>query len=271
MNIKTIITQTFDQVAEGYDNPALRFFSIGADTLIQHLDIKAGSKVLDICTGTGYVAVAAAQAVGKQGSVVGIDLSAKMLTQATEKCQKLHLNHVSFQVMDAENLDFQNDYFDYVICAFGLFFCNDMQKAIIEWKRVLKPKGVLLFTCFAENAFEPMKTLYKQRLSQMITHYDSPIAKAAQQLADRNNALQLLEQANFNAIHADSIQLGYHFVDYQDWWQVIWNSAWRAPLNQLTAQQLEQLKIEHLKEISPNDNAKNLWLNVETHFISGQK
>lgn len=58
--------------------------------------------------------------------------------------------------MDAESLEFKNNYFDAVTCSFGLFFLPDMLAALKEWRRVTKPGGQLLFTSFAESAFQPL-------------------------------------------------------------------------------------------------------------------
>ncbi len=61
------ITAVFDQVAEGYDSPALRYFPFVADRLALKLRPAPGQKVLDICAGTGVVSHALAQQVGPSG------------------------------------------------------------------------------------------------------------------------------------------------------------------------------------------------------------
>ncbi len=131
----------FDLVAEGYDNPAQRLFPFTADRLVNKLQPLSGYKVLDIATGTGHAAMAAAQAVGRDGRVHAIDLSEGMLSRAQQNIDKMQLPNIDLHVMDAEALEFRRQYFDMAMCSFGLFFLPDMLKGLQSWWRVLKPGG----------------------------------------------------------------------------------------------------------------------------------
>ena len=82
------VADVFNLIAAGYDREALRFFPYAADRLIARLKPAHGIKILDIATGTGVVALAAAQAVGAAGRVVGIDLAEGMLEQAEKKLRQ---------------------------------------------------------------------------------------------------------------------------------------------------------------------------------------
>ena len=75
MDEKTAIAQVFNLVSKLYDNPSLRFFPFCADKMVDYAKIKRGQKVLDIATGTGMVAISAAQAIGNEGRIQAIDLS----------------------------------------------------------------------------------------------------------------------------------------------------------------------------------------------------
>ncbi len=81
---KDMIQNGFDTVAAGYDHPSLSFFPETARRLIEHLQLNTSDKLLDVCTGTGVVALTAAEKLS-QGKVTGIDLSSGMLKQATKK------------------------------------------------------------------------------------------------------------------------------------------------------------------------------------------
>ena len=117
------MTAVFNRVARGYDDPALRFFPFGADRLIVRLDPDREAKILDVATGTGAVALAAAQAVGAEGRVMAIDLAEGMLDRLQEKIVKFGIRNIDRHVMDAATLEFRRDYFDFVVCSFGIFFC----------------------------------------------------------------------------------------------------------------------------------------------------
>jgi ubiquinone/menaquinone biosynthesis C-methylase UbiE len=66
---KLEVRKLFDALAAGYDNPSTRFFPFCADRLVDLVDPRPGTRVLDVATGTGAVAVPLPQAVGPQGGV----------------------------------------------------------------------------------------------------------------------------------------------------------------------------------------------------------
>lgn len=75
---KQMIQKGFDTVAAGYDHPLLSVFPETAKRLIAHLRLRGAQQLLDVCTGTGVVAIAAAEQLPR-GQVTGIDLSTGML------------------------------------------------------------------------------------------------------------------------------------------------------------------------------------------------
>src|SRR3972149_4793982 len=135
------VASIFNRVAAGYDDAALRFFPFCADRLITRLNPAPGTKILDIATGTGVVALAAAQAVGDRGRVMAIDLAEGMLDRLQEKIGKFGIPNIDLHVMDAAALEFRSEYFDHVVCSFGIFFLPDMSVGLREWTRGTKPGG----------------------------------------------------------------------------------------------------------------------------------
>jgi ubiquinone/menaquinone biosynthesis C-methylase UbiE len=99
-----------------------------------------GLKVLDIGTGTGVIALVLAE-MGNQ--VTGIDISERMLERAEEKAEKNNLP-VEFRVGDAEVPPFGDESFDVVVSRHLLWTLPNPEKAIAEWKRVLRPGGKIV-------------------------------------------------------------------------------------------------------------------------------
>ena len=102
-----------------------------------------GAHVLDIATGTGVVAVAAARRVGPTGSVVATDFVAEWAPYVAESAADAGVANVTFEVMSAEALALPDAAFDAVLCQFGLMFVPDKLLALREMYRVLKPGGRL--------------------------------------------------------------------------------------------------------------------------------
>src|SRR5262249_46765794 len=123
----------FDQVAEGYDRPALRAFRTGAERLVELASLHYGQVVLDVASGTGHAAVAAARAVGPQGRVVAVDASPEMCARARQKVTQLGLTNVEVREGDGVALALPAANFDAVICASAVYTFPDIPAALSEW------------------------------------------------------------------------------------------------------------------------------------------
>lgn len=106
---------------------------------IQRLGIAAGSRVLDIATGTGNLAVPLAHA----GCIVtGVDIAPNLLVQARERAAADGLT-IQFDEGDAEALPYPDASFDAVVTMFGAMFAPRPEVVVAEMARVLKPGGLL--------------------------------------------------------------------------------------------------------------------------------
>ena len=262
------VIAVFDQVAERYDNPSMRFFPFCADRLIAHLRPQPGSKVLDVATGTGAVALAAAQAIAPHGRVQAIDLSENMLQTAVANLQRSGLTNIDYHLMDAEAVEFKSRYFDYITCSFGIFFLPDMQAGLTSWRQVLKPGGRVMFTSFTANAFQPLAELFRRRMASFGISIPS---EDWMRLTTQEECLALLATAGFCNTEVIMEQLGYHLNGPEDWWEIIYSSGFRGYLEKLDAEQLGRFRIEHLEEIQSLMNDKGLWLDIETLFSTGTR
>lgn len=99
------------------------------------------NRVLDVGAGTGFLSLMLAE-MGYE--VVGVDVSKNMIDRAKGKAEKKGLK-IDFRVDDAENLSFEDNSFDAVVNRAVLWTLPDPEKAVREWKRVLKPDGKICF------------------------------------------------------------------------------------------------------------------------------
>ena len=111
-----------------------------------------GQQVLDVACGTGLVAFAAADRVGPAGRVSGIDLSGQMVDAAQRRARSLGLANVDFARMDAENLALPDASFDVVLCALGLMYLPDPERAVQEMRRVMRPEGRVVIAVWGERS-----------------------------------------------------------------------------------------------------------------------
>ena len=268
MDEKKAITSVFDLVATKYDNPSLRFFPSCADRLVDYAKITPNQKVLDIATGTGMVAMAAAQRLRGSGRVQAIDLSEKMIHQAQGNLKHAGFDNVDFHVMDAENLDFKRNYFDVITCSYGLFFMPDMSAALKNWLRVLKPGGKLIFTSFAPSAFQPLSDIFMKNLAE----YDIiPPTPRWLQLAEEDLCKKILSDNGFEKPQVTQAQLGYHLAKFDNWWEVIQSAGYRGLYEQLAHEHREEFEGKHKSKIEKIMTDDGLWMDVQTLFSSALK
>jgi len=258
----------FDTLAPVYDSPETRFFPFCADQLVDWLRPKPGTRVLDLATGTGAVAVALAQAIGGAGRVHGVDISPAMLDKAEQNLRKMKLTNVDLHTMDAARLDFKSSYFHYATCSYGLFFLPDMQAALREWARVLRPGGTLAFTAFGQSAFQPMLDDFIERLAAQ--GVEPPGGQfASRRIASAAHCGELLAAAGFDGIEVVTRQLGYHLADEHAWWKLVECTLLHGLWLRLEPPAREAFRLAHLECVRGGVGANGLWLDVETAFARG--
>ena len=131
--------QPSGNAAEIYEKhlvPAI--FAYWPPALLSLVSPKPGERVLDIACGTGTVARLAAERVGPKGRVVGLDISAGMLTVA--RSIPSPAGQIEWKEADAQLTPFPDGSFDVVTCQLGLQFIPDRAKALREMRRVLIPQ-----------------------------------------------------------------------------------------------------------------------------------
>lgn len=266
---KQRITTIFNAASTDYDNAALRFFPYTADRMVEYLKPHRGWTVLDVATGTGALALALSQSVGQDGRVMGIDLSEWMLARAEANLKKMSLDNVDLIQMDAEQPDFQSDFFHAVTCSFGLFFIPDMLRALTQWRRMTRPKGVVLFSSFTEKAFAQLGGCFMEDLAAAgVDMQDKPMASV--RLKDADVCRELMQQAGYHNIQQTTMQMGYHLTDEDAWWDVVWGSAMRGLLELIPKSEREAFKQRHLSRIAELRTDDGVWMDVEVRLTLGQ-
>jgi ubiquinone/menaquinone biosynthesis C-methylase UbiE len=143
----------------GWDLAAAAYEPLWQDQLASaHAELMAaaalapGESVLDVACGTGLVSVAAARAVHPGGAVFGVDLSGEMVDAARQRARERKLSNATFARMDGERLDLPEASFDVALCALGLMYMPDPEKAVREMYRVLRPGGRMVVAVWGERS-----------------------------------------------------------------------------------------------------------------------
>ncbi len=125
---------------------------------IQMAGVRPGHRVLDVAAGTGDLTIAHAKRAGASGEVWHTDINPDMLGEGRDRLRDAGLVLPSL-LCDAEKLPFPDNYFDCVTVAFGLRNMTHKDRALAEFRRVLKPGGRALVLEFSRVA-RPLEKAY---------------------------------------------------------------------------------------------------------------
>lgn len=161
---KEQVTEMFDKVSSKYDflNRILTFgLDIGwRKKVVKMVANTNPSKVLDIATGTGDLAIMLSKGI-PNASIVGLDISSGMLSIAKEKVETKKLDDkIELVLGDSEKLNFEDATFDAVTVSYGVRNFEDLDKGLLEIYRVLKPNGILVVLETSQPTSFPMKQLF---------------------------------------------------------------------------------------------------------------
>ncbi len=137
------ITNEFVRLHEELLVPAI--YGQWAHRVADAAEIDLGHSVLDIACGTGSLTKAAQLEAGLKGRVVGLDASEIMLASAAKKSRG-----IIWQQADAEDLPYEKNEFDRVLCQFSMMFMPNRVAAIKEMLRVCKPDGMVVIAVWAQ-------------------------------------------------------------------------------------------------------------------------
>src|SRR5579872_1934943 len=145
VKFKTRDAASYDSLTGEFERFTQRFTQPLAERLVELAALGTSHRVLDVGTGTGVVALAAAAETSFRGTIIAVDLSGGMLAAAQSKVLNQGLTRrVAFARMDAEQLALQNASFDTVISLFALLHFPNPLSALREMFRVLRPGGRLV-------------------------------------------------------------------------------------------------------------------------------
>ncbi len=262
---KTKMIESFNTVSSGYDNRSLRFFSESARHMARYLDSPDIGRVVDVATGTGNLALEIARSYPDK-QVTGIDFSPGMLAQARLKAEAEGIGNAEFLEMDMDAIALPDGRFDAAVCAFGIFFAEDMAGQLRHIAKKVKPGGMVVICSFYEDSFQPLVELLSARLEKYGIERPSLRWK---QIATEEKCRTLFRDAGMEKIQVERKELGYFLKDSSQWWDVVWNAGFRRQVGQLAPEDLKRFTGEHLEEIEGLRTQDGIWLNVNVLYASG--
>jgi demethylmenaquinone methyltransferase/2-methoxy-6-polyprenyl-1,4-benzoquinol methylase len=160
---KAQVADMFNNIAGKYDF-LNHFLSLGIDKgwrkkAIREIQKVQPKNILDVATGTGDLAIAAAAL--KPDKITGVDIAEQMLAVGRTKISEKQLQGmITLQTGDSEAMPFSDNSFDAVTCAYGVRNFENLEKGLKEMSRVMRPGGKLAILEFSKPQRFPVKQLY---------------------------------------------------------------------------------------------------------------
>jgi SAM-dependent methyltransferase len=252
----------WNRIADVYPHEVAPRFTSVVDHVIARAALASGHHVLDLGTGTGAVAERAAQIVGPQGHVVGVDISPDMLAVAQRRFTTRGLTNVSLRGGRAEAIPTDDDTFDVVLASLSLMYVLDRAAAAREMARVLRPHGRLVAAVWAGP--EQCDIVLFQQIAGRFAAAPPIPGVGPGALADPTPFLQQLAAVGIEA-RVEQEVLGFDFDTFTSAWDILAGvtTAHLAPERQ------QEAKAAVLAAMYPQGDGPRHFRNT-TQFILGR-
>jgi demethylmenaquinone methyltransferase/2-methoxy-6-polyprenyl-1,4-benzoquinol methylase len=217
------IAGMFDAIADRYDF-LNHLLSCGIDKrwrtrAIASLELTGRERVLDVCTGTADLAIAAARATPGAARVIGVDFAGAMLTLGRAKLRRQRLDgRVALVRGDAMRVPIRDACVDAITVGFGIRNVLDAAAACAEFRRVLRPGGRLAILEFAVPTVPVFSGFYQCYVSRVLPRIGRALSKndsayaylpaSIDAFATPDEFVKILRQAGFSTISPIRLTLG---------------------------------------------------------------
>ncbi len=230
-------------------------------------------RVLDVATGTGEPGLTAATKTGK-GQVVGVDIAEDMVQIAKEKARILKIKNFETQQCDESALPFGDNYFDAIICRFGVIYFPNMFAGLREMYRVLKSGKRFSLSAWAEPEKNPWATTAAGIVNKMLElKPPPPDMPGIFRCAKPGTLTSLLNQSGFKKISETEITGEVVFDSPEDYWKFIIDVV--APvstaLSSVNEKMREKVRLATIKAAEQNVNNGKTSFNWSSWVASGIK
>jgi ubiquinone/menaquinone biosynthesis C-methylase UbiE len=242
---------TYDAAADHFDDEPLGFWDRIGRRTVERLALSGGANVLDVGCGTGASALPAAEAVGPNGFVIGVDLSSRLLDRARAKATARGFTNVDFRLADMTSLGYPDSRFDAVVSVFSIFFVPDMEGLVRELWRMVRPGGKLAVTTWGPRIFEPAYSRWQAAIKQ-----ERPDLYSAfnpwDRITDVESVRRLLQSggaANIDVGAEDGFQA---LRTAEDWWTIALGSGLRWAIDQMGPQTAARMQADNVNWLREN-------------------
>ncbi|AEF39524.1 class I SAM-dependent methyltransferase [Hoyosella subflava] len=250
------LAQTFNAASADFERVTPLVWGPAAQALVCELRIAPGERVLDVCSGTGASALAAAMAVGPVGGVHAIDIAGDLLAVAQQSASGRGLRNVTFEEADITDWRGPNGAYDALACSYGVFFLPEMDAACARLVEFVRPGGRIGVTVWRRGALEDYVRIFGETLKRFMDT-DGPPRRSPWE----DNIVRIDEPASISewlrelglvepqaVVFPNYVPLTEKFA-----WDFVRGSGMRGALLGFRAETVEQIRSAFLTELRRRD------------------
>jgi ubiquinone/menaquinone biosynthesis C-methylase UbiE len=242
--------------------------------LVEYARARPGMQVVDLASGTGEPAITLAGIVGSQGHVTASDLSSELLEIASDRARKRGLNNITFQQADAHALPFADKAFDLATCRFGIMFFKDVNHALRELARVLKPGARACFAAW--GAFE--QPYWQATMGVVVKHVGGPVIPQGGsdpfRFARAGSLSDALRDTGFTDVEEETREFDWSWrgeaAELWDYAQAV-AAPLRSLLERVSVEQWPAINAEVLQTLKKYSDNEGVHFKAQIVLASGKK
>lgn len=267
--------EVWDKVAPTFGKIGPDYWNQFGNRLVELSSINKGAKVLDIGIGRGASLFAAINKIGEDGHAIGIDISEGMVNETYVDILKKNIKNAEVIEMNAEDLCFDDNFFDNVICGFGIGYLLFSDNKLDDVLRVLKKDGQVGFSIWGVQDDQKWLTeIVNKYLNTDPASENSNKKSDVPQFNTLNSAKKTLEDSGFRNVKVYEEDADVIYKSEEEWWQEMCSNAVRTifeRVEELGENKFEEFKIDVFNGLEKFRKIDEFHFNMPVIYAFGEK
>ena len=272
-NYTQLISELFTEVLETYDEEEPKYFNYFGRKLANFSPLSHDMNVLDLACGKGAVFYPIYEELSHYGCLLGIDKSDGMVDKLNNEILAYKLQNAVVLKMDAEKLDFPDEFFDLITCGLSLFFMNN-DKVFSEIKRVLKESGYFTFSTWMNddsNQFQWYENIIKKYLPIIPANKSYLSQESTDDLHTVDGIETLLKKHHMRLIKIATEIKTFNYPNAQSYWSKLWSHGARKTIEKIPHDQLNSFKADIFNRFNSIKGENGLDVNLGVIYVCCSK